>query len=1137
MTNDPIIREQSYQYFLEEAPELLGIIEQELLDLRTNFSVNKVHNLMRTTHTLKGAAASVELETIKTVAHSLEDIFKTLFNPDVVIDAEVEALLFEGYECLRLPLTAEVMGGQINETEVLDRTAAVFAKLQDKLGDCFDQQASIPSSLELGFDVTQSIFEVGVTQRLEQVTEALASDDPSVMAEALRSQAQVLLGVAESMNLPGFANIAKAAIAALDHYPDQAKMITNIALADFQTGQQAVLNGDRTQGGQPSQSLQELAGWLESDQEEDVYRNVVGYVSETEEAETIANPSNFDEEFGISLDVTNFTPDVAIAFGADAAHLAHTNESFLENLITDPAEFQLGNADITPLLDMDLGEDESHIDNESEEEGFEEQDSTGLLDAIWGNVSISESAIDDNAEPESEAEAFPVFNTQSENLEDLTPESLPNLPVEETEPLTDYVLPSSRAQKDSVPETQPQTVRVNIDHLEHLNYSVGELLTHQNRQSLQNEQLQTAVHSVLNRLQQHQQLLDQLQDWHDRQLHRTQQQRTSKWWIKNREGSKEKQLFSWQNNQFKIPNQFDPLELDSYNEPQLLIQSLIEDTAQLTEATESIELFTNQFNQTLDKQRRLLTSTRDTLMQARLLPLGTLFKRFPRVLQQLQVTHDKLVELKLHGTEVLVDKVVVQKLYDPLLHLIRNAFDHGIESPTVRQQSGKSSHGLIEIDAHHQNRYLVIEVRDDGQGLNFEKIRQRAVDQHLINAEKARHLTPAQLTEFLFEPGFSTASELSDLSGRGIGMDVVRSQVEALQGSVIVYSQPYHGTTFRLQIPLSLTIAKLLLIEAEGQKYALLSDAIEQIIIPPPERLRCWEEGKVLRWGTGKDEQLIPIFSLANILNYYTPNPKALVFPHQPPWVESSPKMPVILIRCQNRLFGLEVNQLVGEQELVIRPLGSMITPPPYVYGGCILADGGLALVLDGTILMQSIADQQTVTSPPEFASDFKSSMVALTGSTSLSSDRPQWQLSPSRPAALPAASEPAPSVSTRSQQFVLVVDDSMTVRQTLTFTLQKAGYQILQAKDGYEAIEKLQNHRQIQLVICDIEMPRMNGFEFLKYRQQEPELSLIPVVILTSRNSEKHRLIANELGATDYITKPFIEPQLLETVQKLIKV
>ncbi|MEQ8383308.1 MAG: hybrid sensor histidine kinase/response regulator [Coleofasciculus sp. A1-SPW-01] len=1120
--NDPNIREQSYHYFLEEAPELMGIIEQELLDLRTNFSVNKVHHLMRTTHTLKGAAASVELDTIKTVAHSLEDIFKTLFNPDVVIDAEVEALLFEGYECLRLPLTAEVMGGKINEAEVLDRTAAVFAKLQEKLGDCFDQQANIPSSLELGFDVTQSIFEVGVSQRLDQITEALASNDPSVMADTLRSQAEVLLGVAESMNLPGFAAIASSAIAALENYPDQAEMITQIALADFQAGQKAVLDGDRTQGGQPSQSLQELAGVVDGD---------------LEDAAPVAAPENVWEA---DLSDSEVSEELA-ASDTYAADSAYSDEEFSQRPITDSADFQLDATDLTPLLDIDINEYEDYSVSEPETEGVEEPDSADLLDSVWGNISVSESTTEEDVPVESESESeevFPVFKTPAHNFQDSIPESVPTPPVDAEEPLTDYVLPSPRVQQESVPETQPQTVRVNIDHLEHLNYSVGELLTYQNRQSLQDEQLQSAVRLVLTRLQQHQQLLDELQDWHDRQLHRSQQKRMSLRGRKRREAIQEKPSLAWQNPQTTIPNYFDPLELDSYNEPQLLIQSLMDDTAQLTEATESIEVFASQFNQTFDKQRRLLTSIRDTLMEARLLPLGTLFRRFPRVLQQLEVTHNKSVELYMDGTEVLVDKVVVQKLYDPLLHLIRNAFDHGIESPEVRQESGKTRQGTIAIDAYHQNRYLVIEVRDDGQGLNFEKIRQRAVEQRLIDAEKARQLSPAELAEFLFEPGFSTASGLSDLSGRGIGMDVVRSQVESLQGSVTVYSQPYYGTTFRLQIPLNLTIAKLLLMEAGGQTYALLSDAIEQIIIPPPERLRCWDEGKVLRWGTGKDEQLIPIFSLAEVLDYHIPQPKTLVLSSQRPLVEQTAKMSVILIRCQNRLLGLEVNQLVGEQELVIRPLGSMIAPPDYVYGGCILADGGLALVLDGTTLMQSIADQQTAKSPPEFTADFQSSMVALTGSTSVASDRNQRQLSPSRPAALPAAPEPPPPTPTprRSPQLLLVVDDSITVRQSLTFTLQKAGYQILQAKDGYEAIEQLQNHGEIQVVICDIEMPRMNGFEFLKYRQQEPELAKIPVLILTSRSSEKHRLIATELGANDYITKPFLEPQLLETVQQFIK-
>ena len=259
MTPDPTIRAQTYQYFLQEAPELLQALEEGLLSLRENWGINQVNNLMRATHTLKGAATSMGLDTIARIAHSLEDIFKALCQPDLSLDPEVEALLFEALECLRLPLMAELTQGSINDAEVLNRTAAVFALLQDKLGDCFGREPYLPTSSELGFDLPQSLFEVGVTQRLEQIATSLTAADPESVAIVLRTQAEVLLGLAESLNLCGFGAIAQSAIAALDCHPEQAVLIAQTALADFQAGQAAVLAGDRAQGGEPSIGLQQFA--------------------------------------------------------------------------------------------------------------------------------------------------------------------------------------------------------------------------------------------------------------------------------------------------------------------------------------------------------------------------------------------------------------------------------------------------------------------------------------------------------------------------------------------------------------------------------------------------------------------------------------------------------------------------------------------------------------------------------------------------------------------------------------------------------------------------------------------------------------------------------------------------------------
>lgn len=1127
---DPTIREQTYRYFLQEAPELLQVLEQELLSLREDYSINKVHNLMRTTHTLKGAAASVELETIKTVAHSLEDIFKALFNPDLSIDAEVEALLFEGYECLRLPITAQLTGGQVNDTEILDRTAAIFAQLQDKLGDFFSAEARIPTSVELGFDVTQSIFEAGVTQRLEELAATIASADSAAIASTLQTQCEVFQGLAESLGLPGFGAIAQAAMLALDAYPEQVLTIAQTALADFQAGQAAVLNGDRAQGGQPSLVLQQLAGIVTTSLAElETGEEDAGIAQDAHDAEDALTDFSELEKFLLtSADQFSLPNPPVVEATGDVESLERSVDA--EESVT-PFELNELNA-VSSTDDAELSA--SELPNEELDHS--------LLEVIWGGETASNTQTSEQAQEmgsHQEKEKVASYSSGRVFRQSQEPEVTVEMPSSRR--LGTDSEPTPLSQKDT--SSRSRAIRVNVENLEHLNYSIGELLTNQNLQSLQNEQLQTSVRVLLNRLKQHQQRLSQLQDWSDRMFIDAEKRLIGELRVPSRDkgqwgmGKVIPNIHSsFQNPKSQLLSSFDSLELDRYSEAQLLVQSILEDAVQLAEASEAIELFATQSTQTLEKQRRLLTGSRDALVEARMLALGEIIDRFPRILQQLEALHDKSVGLELRGTDVLVDKVVAEKLYGPLLHLVRNAFDHGIESPAMRQQQGKPSKGRIEIHAYYQGKFLAIEVRDDGQGLNFEKIRQRAVEGQFITPEKASSLTEAQLTDLLFEPGFSTASQVNDLSGRGVGLDVVRAQLQTLEGSVSVYSELHRGTTFVLQIPLSLTITKLLVAQASDRIYALLTDAIEQILIPQAHQIRSWDGGKALQWGNPNDERLVPVYQLSTVLNYSSNLPEPTISSPQRAATVGDAMKPIILIRYHDMLLGLEVDQLIGEQELVIRPLGAAIAPPDYIYGGSILADGRLTLVLDTAALMQQEFEQQT---------------DSITESTLMGSiphllpfGQQQQQLPTQIRAALPAG-EPARGREQEggrwgqpinSAQFILLVDDSITLRQTLALTLQKAGYQILQAKDGYEAIEQLQRHNSIQLVICDIEMPRMNGFEFLRYRQQDPTLAKIPVMILTSRSGEKHRLIASELGATDYITKPFLERKLIEKVAEVLE-
>jgi two-component system, chemotaxis family, sensor histidine kinase and response regulator PixL len=399
-------------------------------------------------------------------------------------------------------------------------------------------------------------------------------------------------------------------------------------------------------------------------------------------------------------------------------------------------------------------------------------------------------------------------------------------------------------------------------------------------------------------------------------------------------------------------------------------------------------------------------------------------------------------------------------------------------------------------------------VKDDGKGLDLEMIRRKAIENQVITETEAAALTPEQTIDLLFEAGFSTASEVDDLSGRGVGLDAVKAQVRSLQGWVTVSHEPGAGTCFSLQIPSSLTIAKLLLCQAKGRIYALIADAIEHILIPTPQQIRAWDGGKTLTWQANNEEYLIPVNALSQVLRYASPMPN-----HRLPETRNDLKAaacdPVILLRHQNSLVGLEVDQLLGEQELVISALGETIVPPPYLYGSSILPDGQLTLVLDGLMLAKIVLQQR---------------------------QRGPGSIDITVGAREPTRIKPAENTPIFVRKLILTVDDSITVRNTLAEALQKADYQVIQARDGAEALQQLERYPGVEAILCDIEMPGMNGFEFLKARQQNPQISAIPTIMLTSRAGNKHRLLTEELGATTYITKPYLTPQLLKAVAKAIE-
>lgn len=1271
MTLDDSVSAQTQDYFLQEAAELLQTMDEELQDLTQSFSVQKVHNLMRAAHTLKGAAASVGLDGVKEVTHSLEDVFKALCHQDTLITGEIEGLIFAAYDCLKLLMSAHLSGAQIDEADVAKQMRGVVAQLRERLGDRFGQDGHLPTSAELGFDMTQSIFEVGVMQRLDLFEAALVDPDPEALLALMQTQAEVFMGLAESLDLPGFAAIAQTTQTALAQNLHSVLDIAPVALANYRAAQADVLGGDRTVGGTLSTALEQftkpvpgqsnypvLTPLFELIEESDRYeldnrqptapataniennwllRLLKPPVCSTEEEDKpplsdlvpdqlamLDLPDDSTEQFTEEEIAATFSDAIAFLTSAefDEAELCELiPDSLYEvNLLPEPQDSELQNAEspdaesldeeLSSIEDLDVEASnvtaQSHVRLGTKLSFFEssniESSNTNLTDIEISEVESSEIEISDadvteanssennhsttnyfpdewlnielptpefsalyppaNGDPSAEKPSdklsdepsdialsdialpntdfstlefstvdFSTLDFPAIDLSDITTENnsseaeaLPDLslvfklddilddicqppPSISTDPNALSKPKSQRLPSDpkasapiktkavaSVPiknHSSQATLRIAVEHLDQITQVMGKLLTQQNKQSLYNEQLVLLVKQLLGRIAQQQKQLDQPHNITESAL-LTQQSR-----LPTRIPELARSL-----------SQFDPLELQQYSDIQLLAQAFSESSAQQTESAEAIELFLRRSGQTLIKQRRLLASVRETLLDVRMLPLDKVFKRFPSAIKRLEAQYPKQIELAILGGDVLVDRVIADKLYDPLLHLLRNAFDHGIETAEQRQQQNKLATGTITIEASQQGCHLVINVKDDGQGLDLAKIRRKAIDSKLITENEAATLTSEQTTDLLFEPGFSTASEISHLSGRGVGLDAVRAQVRSLQGWVTVSHQPKAGTCFTLQIPSSLTIAKLMLCESQNRTYALIADAIEHILIPSAEQVRTWEGGKAITWQTNEKEHLIPVSALANVLHYASPIPK-----HQSAASQDSAKTaianPVILIRHENSLIGIEVDRLLGEQELAISALDAAIVPPTYLYGSSVLPDGQLTLVLDSVEIAKiALGKKKKRQKPKQFDEPNKTTI---------------WQ------------EVPKTAIEVR-QKLALTIDDSITVRNSLADALQKAGYQVIQAKNGTEGLQQLLRYPNVDVILCDVEMPGMNGFEFLTARRQIPEIAAIPTIMLTSRDGSKHRLLAKELGALSYLTKPFLAPQMLKTVAAAIK-
>lgn len=495
------------------------------------------------------------------------------------------------------------------------------------------------------------------------------------------------------------------------------------------------------------------------------------------------------------------------------------------------------------------------------------------------------------------------------------------------------------------------------------------------------------------------------------------------------------------------------------------------------------EKFLEELNQVVSSISTVTTDLQLAVMKTRMLPVGKVFSKFPRMVRDLSRELGKNIDLIISGEETELDKSIVEEIGDPLIHIIRNSCDHGIEVPDVRKANGKSEVGKVELKAYNEGNHIVIEIKDDGKGLDAEMLKKKAIEKGLINERDAENMSEKEAFGIIFRPGFSTAASITNVSGRGVGMDVVKTNVEKLNGIIEIDSELGVGTTQKLKIPLTLAIMQALLVGVQEEYYAIPLSSVLETVRVSQEEIYTVDGKSVLRLR----DEVLSLVRLADIFKVDSV-------------LESLNEVYVVIIGLAEQKIGVIVDYLIGQEEVVIKSLGYYLKGTEGIAGATVRGDGKITLIADVAAMM-------------DMAKDVKVSVNNLI----------------SQNTAAKAKNSP-------SDYIVLAIDDSTTDRTIMKKCLKPLGVTVLEASNGLEGLEIVKSgDHDLDAVLVDIEMPRMDGYTFASEVRKYNRFKNLPLIAVTSRTSKTDRMRGVESGMTEYITKPYTPEYLLNVVKRNI--
>lgn len=1041
---DPVL----YDIFCKESHEHLAAMRRFVADCEACGQECRVSDeLMRALHTLHGSARMVDADAIAEVAHEIEKYGKALRNDQRPMAHDGVRLMAQAIQLIEamLPQMREPGGVQIPYRDMVEAVA--------RLPRATENVEHIPSA-----EVPQDQDELEEAAATGEDAFALAGDDVFSLDTDSGVQAAVDSHAAEEEITPATMGdvVAPDAFAADDFTVSAADDFTDAAIGVAEV---------------------EADAFADNPAEESAVAMEPAAVVAASTSATLVSGDDW-----VNVDYTDVDADLLEVFLEEGDEILAAIDTTLQAWIQAPddqaltAELQrhlhtlkggARMANLTPIGDLSHAV-ESLLIAVGEGQVTPSQ-------VLFDSLLVVQDRVVHMLEAARAQQPMRAVSALIERLESLrhgiAPAETPAESAPAAEPVADAAAEPARAAQTVIPEeieaaavaeetqkfvgrTQQELVRVRADLLDNMVNFAGEISIYRSRLEQQVGSMRFNLSELGQTVMRLREQLRQIEIETEAQV-----------------------LFRYERDGGAGDDQFDPLEMDRYSHLQQLSRSMLEGISDLVSIQGLLDNITRESETLLLQQSRVNTELQEGLMRTRMVPFSGLAPRMRRIVRQACQELGKRAELSLEGAEGEMDRTVIDRIIAPIEHMLRNAIAHGIESPDRRRAAGKRESGSLKVSLSRDGSEVVIRMSDDGAGMNIAAIRRKAKERGLITDDA--EISDNDVMQFILETGFSTAEQVSQISGRGVGMDVVNSEVKQLGGSLHIDSVPGQGTTFTIRLPFTLAISQALLVQVHEEIYAIPLTGIEGIVRMTQEELARYLEDHGARFEYAGHSY--PVHNLGALLGQGTPV-----------LGQGAPKrLPVLLVRSGEHRMALQVEGLLGSRETVVKSVGPQISTVRGISGATILGDGRVVLILDLGGLLR-------------------------TGGVVLHNLR-------------------APEVEVPQSRTlnVMVVDDSITVRKVTTRLLERNGMQVVTAKDGVDAVAKLQEHIP-DVMLLDIEMPRMDGFELATHVRNEPRLRGIPMIMITSRTGDKHRKRAMEIGVDRYLGKPYQESELLDTIRSL---